>query len=115
MEAKIGPWGKLRGFDKCTEVTEGHLVEKTWRHDSEGNRWLEATVIYEVCGKPYKLKKTMERVGTKCTKRIGPVPVWFDDRYAVGGAEEIGDIVQVFYNPKKPNKAYIVTSKGKAK
>lgn len=115
MESKISPWGKLRGFEKCTAVTEGRLVEKTWRNDSEGGRWLEAIVAYEVNGKAYKLKRTMERVGTKVAKRIGPVPMWFDDCYAVGGAEEIGDAVQVFYDPKKPKRGYIVTSKGKAK
>lgn len=87
-------------IDDCKGKVLGEIID--YRDPKIGTETI--TVKYNVDGKEYNLKSEVNRVKTD-VKRVGRVPVSFTETARI--KLKVGEKVNIFYNEKNPNIAYI--------
>jgi len=91
---------------ECTSITNGKVVSYKKRSGLDFPDSI--TVEYEVNNKKYQIEETVKLKSTLI--KIGFIPI--GQRKVPRLQASVGDIVEVRYNPNKPDKAYIVGNEG---
>ena len=98
---------KKKDMEKCTEVTEGKVIEiKKRGHDFP----TLVTVAYTVSGVSYQICESKKYRNE--TVKLGFLPIGQKKIPKLGGVV-VGDAVSVSYNPLCPEMAYLTDNVGK--